>query len=403
MQTQQEPPPLQQRLRETATLFLRLGCTSFGGPVAHIGYFHEAVVVRHRWIDEASFADLVALCQALPGPASSQLVFALGRQRAGLAGAILASLCFTLPSALLMIGFGYGMLSLTGMSGMGWIRGLKLAAVAVVAQALWSMGRRLCPDRARLLLALGCAGLLLWLPGAVPQLAAMCLGGLLGWLLYRNQESPTKPGDSTPVGSHGWALLSLGGLAALLLGLPLAARLLGWDALRWFDAFYRSGALVFGGGHVVLPLLRAELVPTGWMSDAQFLAGYGAAQALPGPLFTLAGYLGTVLQGGRQAWLGGCVCLLGIFLPAWLLIGGALPFWHSLRSKAWMQAALKGTNAAVVGLLLAAFINPIALEGLTLTRDYFMAFACVVALERFKVPSWIIVLACAAYAQWPLP
>jgi len=397
------PPTAPHRLAELAKVFLRLGCTSFGGPVAHIGYLHEAIVRKHAWIEEAAFTDLVALCQALPGPASSQLVFALGRHRAGLPGALIASLCFTLPSALLMIGFGYGMLSLGAGAQGGWLHGLKLAAVAVVAQALWSMGRRLCPDLPRLCLASACAGLLLLAPGALPQLAAMSLGGFLGWLLYRKRHNSQAQPVSSPWHGHHGALVALLSFGSLLLLLPLGARLLGSPWLQWFDSFYRSGALVFGGGHVILPLLRAELVPQGWLSDGQFLAGYGAAQALPGPLFTLAAYLGTVMQGGRLAWLGGCVCLLGIFLPAWLLIGGSLPFWQRLRDRAWMQAALQGTNAVVVGLLLAAFINPICREGITGTRDLFMAFACLVALEQFKVPSWLIVLVCAAYAQWPLP
>jgi chromate transporter len=265
------------------------------------------------------------------------------------------------------------------------------------------MGRKLCPDLPRLFLALACGGLLLLVPGALPQLGVMVLGGLLGWLLYRHQHHSIARGHGSPWHEHRGALAALLCFAALLLLLPLAARLLGWQWLRWFDSFYRSGSLVFGGGHVVLPLLRAELVPTGWLADSQFLAGYGMAQALPGPLFTLSAYLGTVMQGGPQAWLGGCVCLLGIFLPAWLLIGGSLPFWHRLRDRGWMQAALQGTNAAVVGLLLAAFVNPICREGLAGTRDLFMAFACLIALERFKAPSWLIVLACAAYAQWPLP
>jgi len=284
-----------------------------------------------------------------------------------------------------------------------WVHGLKLAAVPVVAQAVWTMGRRLCPDRTRMLLGLAAAALLLLGSSNLTQLGVICLEGLAGWLLCRLPETDSPTGKTGPGAGHGGALAALMGFAALLLLLPAAAGLLGWPWLRWFDAFYRSGSLVFGGGHVVLPLLRSELVPTGWLSDDGFLAGYGAAQALPGPLFAVAGYLGTMLQGGRHAWVGGSICLVAVFLPAYLLVGGSLPFWQLLRRKAWMQAALRGVNAAVVGILLAAFLRPICTEGLVCTRDLFMAFACLFALMRFRAPSWLIVLACAAYAQWPLP
>jgi len=386
-------------LREVGGSFLKLGLISFGGPVAHIGYLREEFVNKRHWLDDEAYADLVALCQFLPGPASSQVVFALGRQRAGLAGALLASLGFTLPSAALMIFFGYSVTALGDLHGAGWLHGLKLAAVAVVAQAVWGMGGRLCPDRARLTLALAAAAGVLLVPSAFSQIGAIAIGAVAGWWLYRDEVEPKKMSAGAISRDHLWAAATLAGFALLLAILPVLATVSGDKNIAVFDSFYRAGSLVFGGGHVVLPLLRAETVPTGWISDDAFLAGYGFAQAVPGPLFTFAAYLGTVMHPGSQAWLGGLWCLLAIFLPAWLLIGGALPFWHSLRTKVWAQAALRGANAAVVGVLLAALYNPVWISGVTGGRSAALAIAAFAALQVWKAPPWAVVLVAAGLGQ----
>ncbi len=390
-------------LAEVALVFLRLGVTSFGGPVAHLGYFHEEIVRRRRWLEEPEYADLVGLCQFLPGPASSQVVFALGQRRAGILGAFVASLCFTLPSALLMIAFGYGIATVSGLRAAGWLHGLRLAAVAVVAQAVWVMGRKLCPDLPRLALALLAAAAVLAMPGAALQIGVIAAGGAAGWWLYRN-EPRTAAGSNTAsiARQHAWAALALVAFGLLLAGLPVVAKSAGNPALRVFDGFYRAGALVFGGGHVVLPLLRAEVVPPGWISDEQFLAGYGAAQAVPGPLFTFAAYLGTVITGGRQAWLGGLGCLFAIFLPAWLLIGGALPFWNLLRRRAGIQTALRGANAAVVGVLFAALCHPVWKESVGSVRDVGVVLVAFALLQFGRVPAWAVVLLAAAAGHWAL-
>ncbi len=390
----------ERRLGAIAGVFLRLGCTSFGGPVAHLGYLREEFVVRRRWLDDAAFADVVALCQFLPGPASSQVVYALGMQRAGLAGALVASACFTLPSAVLMILFAYGVIALGDLRTAGWLHGLKVAAVAVVAQAVWGMGRRLCPDAPRIALALAAAAALLVIPNALVQVGVIAAGAALGWIVYR-REAPT--GGPAPAGlarSHLWAAGILCGCGALLVALPLVATATGSQPLAIFDSFYRAGSLVFGGGHVILPMLRAEVVPPGWIADDLFLAGYGAAQAVPGPLFTFAAYLGTVIRGGETAWLGGVGCLLAIFLPAWMLIGGALPFWHVLRDRAWAQAALRGANAAVVGVLLAALYNPVWTEGIGGWPDVVAAVMALIVLERRLAPPWVVVILAAAAGPW---
>ncbi|MGN6552491.1 MAG: chromate efflux transporter, partial [Verrucomicrobiota bacterium] len=347
------------RLPELAGALLKLGLISFGGPVAHLSYLRAEFVGKRRWLDDAAYGDLVALCQFLPGPASSQVVFALGMQRAGWLGGILASICFTLPSAALMVAFAYGVAAIGNLQGAGWLHGLKLAAVAVVAQAVWGMGRNLCPDRARLTIAVAAAALLLVFPGALVQVGVIFGGGAVGWWLYRKAISSTEHPSPADWRHH----LIAGGILAmfllLLVLLPVLASTTGRKDIAVFDSFYRAGSLVFGGGHVILPLLRAEVVPNGWVADSTFLAGYGAAQALPGPLFTFAGYLGTAIDAGPNAWVGGLWCLLAIFLPGWLLIAGALPFWHQLRARTWTQAALHGANAAVVGVLLTALYNPV--------------------------------------------
>lgn len=398
-QHRRRPP---HRLFEVFGTFLKLGSISFGGPVAHLGYLREEFVNRRRWLDDAAYGDLVALCQFLPGPASSQVVFALGTQRAGWLGGLLASLCFTLPSAVLMMAFGYGVTALGDLSSAGWLHGLKLAAVAVVAQAVWGMGRNLCPDRARLTIAVGAAAWLLFFPGALVQVGIICGGGVIGGWLYRKSASSTGPPGPADWRHH----LIAGGMLAvfflLLALLPVLASTTGRKDIAVFDSFYRSGSLVFGGGHVILPLLRAEVVPNGWVADTTFLAGYGAAQALPGPLFTFAGYLGTAIHTGPNAWVGGLWCLLAIFLPAWLLIAGALPFWHQLRAKTWTQAALRGANAAVVGVLLAALYNPVWIEGVKDARDAAAAVTAFSLLQWWKAPPWLVVILAAAAGQWAL-
>jgi len=390
------------RLLEVLRSFLKLGLISFGGPVAHIGYLRDEFVSKRRWLDDAAYGDLVALCQFLPGPASSQVVFALGSQRAGWLGGLLASICFTLPSAVLMIGLAYGVANVGDLQHAGWLHGLKLAAVAVVAQAVWGMGRNLCPDRTRQTIAVTAAALLLLLPGALVQVAVILGGGVIGWWFYRT----TIP-RADPPGPPDWRHHAIaGGILAvfflLLVLLPVVAATTGRKDLATFDSFYRSGSLVFGGGHVILPLLRAEVVPNGWVADDTFLAGYGAAQALPGPLFTFAAYLGTAIHSGPQAWVGGLWCLLAIFVPAWLLIAGTLPFWHQLRAKAWTQAALRGANAAVVGVLLAALYSPVWTEGVKDARDVAAAFIAFGLLHWWKAPPWLVVMAAAGAGQWVL-
>lgn len=390
------------RLAEVFTSFLKLGLISFGGPVAHLSYLREEFVSKRRWMSDEAYADLVALCQFLPGPASSQVVFALGMQHAGWLGGLVASLCFTLPSAVVMILFGYGVGALGDLQHAGWLHGLKLAAVAVVAQAVWGMGRNLCPDRARLTIGVAAAALLLFFPGAVIQVGVIVGGGAIGWWLYRKVIPHSESAAPADWRHHLVAGAILGVFFLLLVLLPVLASTTGHKEVAVFDSFFRAGSLVFGGGHVVLPLLRAEVVPNGWVGDDAFLAGYGAAQAVPGPLFTFAAYLGTVMQPGPGAWLEGFWCLLAVFLPAWLLIGGALPFWHQLRVKTWTQAALRGANAAVVGVLLAALYNPVWTEGVKSARDVAAAVTAFGLLQWWKVPPWLVVLLAAAAGQWLL-
>lgn len=385
-------------------IFLRLGLTSFGGPVAHLGYFREEFVARRRWLTEDAYADLVALCQFLPGPASSQVGLALGLRQAGWGGALAAWLGFTLPSALVMALLGLGLVAGQGLVPAGVLHGLKVAAVAVVAQAVWGMARSLCRGPARLLLmVLACALALLW-PGVVGQVGAMLVAALAGLGLWGRAGAmpvpPSQGGLAAGVRPHTGALL-LAAFAALLVLLPLAARAWpqGWLVLA--DAFYRAGALVFGGGHVVLPLLQAEVVATGWVAADDFLAGYGLAQAVPGPLFTFAAFLGAAAGHGAGGWLGAAVCLVAIFVPAFLLVAGALPFWERLRHNARAQAALAGVNAAVVGLLLAALYHPVWTSAIHAPADLALALAAFAALVWARVPPWLVVPLCGA-AGWLL-
>ncbi|PCM93989.1 chromate transporter, partial [Pseudomonas aeruginosa] len=329
--------------------FLKLGCSAFGGPIAHLGYFRDEFVRRRGWLSESSYADLVALCQFLPGPASSQVGMALGLARAGYPGALAAWLGFTLPSALLLVLFALGLGRWGALLPEGVLHGLKIAAVAVVAQAVWGMGRSLCPDRPRLtLMALSCASVLAW-PTAWTQVAVIAGAGLAGRALLKTEAVEGHERLPIAIGYRG-ALLFLTLFAVLLVCLPLAARLWPEQWLRLLDAFYRAGSLVFGGGHVVLPLLQAEVVPKGWVDGDTFLAGYAAAQAVPGPLFTFAAFLGAASGPAPNGWSGALLCLLAIFLPSFLLVAGALPFWKSLRHERRVRATLAGVNAAVVGL-----------------------------------------------------
>ena len=371
--------------------FLKLGLTSFGGPVAHLGYFRDELVLRRRWLDEASYADIVGLCQFLPGPASSQVGLAIGLLRAGLPGALCAWLGFTAPSALALMLFGYGVSNFADFGNAAWLHGLKIVAVAVVAQAVWGMGRNLCPDRNRFTLAIAAAVLALVLPSSIAQIGAIAAGGLIGWW-FLPADAAAAPGH---LGVHLDRRVSIAALLlffALLALLPLLAGATDAQAIRLFDSFYRSGSLVFGGGHVVLPLLQREVVPPGWVTNDAFLAGYGAAQAVPGPLFTFAAYLGVAMKVPPNGWLGGLICLVGIFLPSFLLIVGALPFWGELRRRASVAAALKGVNAAVVGLLLAALYSPVWTSAITGPADLAIGLAAFLLLAVWNAPPWLIVV-----------
>lgn len=378
-------------------IFLRLGLTSFGGPVAHLGYFRAEFVQRRRWLSERAYADLVALCQFLPGPASSQVGMALGLVRGGWGGALAAWAGFTLPSALLLAVLAVGLSARGDLVPQGMLHGLKVVAVAVVAQAVWGMARTLCKGPARMAFMLVSAAVLWRWSGVGAQVGVMLLAGLLGWVLWgRGAGVGTAHADAPlplPLGRRGGAVL-LALFGALLVLLPLVAHAGPGRLWALVDAFYRTGALVFGGGHVVLPLLQAEVVQTGWVAPDAFLAGYGAAQAAPGPLFTFAAFLGASVQGWPSGALGAAVCLVSIFLPAFLLVAGALPFWEPLRASRAAQGALAGVNAAVVGLLLAALIDPVGTSALHGWADAALALAAFWALQRAKLPPWAVVLAC---------
>jgi chromate transporter len=388
---------------EVLWAFLWLGLTSFGGPIAHLGYFREELVTRRRWLDDRAYADIVALCQFLPGPASSQTGIAIGLLRAGYAGALAAWVGFTLPSALAMVLFAYGIGLLGNAAGLGWLHGLKAAAVAVVAQALLGMARTLTPDPPRATLAVAAAVAALALPSAWGQISAIVLGAAVGMALLKREAPTDHTALPLPVSRAAGAAL-LGAFVVLLIGLPILASASSSQALKQFDAFYRAGSLVFGGGHVVLPLLQAAVVPPGWVSDEAFLAGYGAAQAVPGPLFTFAAYLGAVMQIGPNGWLGAAICLVGIFLPSFFLVIGAMPFWEELRRGATARAALAGVNAAVVGLLLAAFYRPVWVTGIGGPGDFALAITAFLLLFMWRTPPWLVVvlsaIAGAAIAAW---
>lgn len=383
---------------EVFVVFLRLGLTSFGGPVAHLGYFREAFVAQRRWLSEHAYADIVALCQFLPGPASSQVGMVVGLSRAGYLGALAAWVGFTLPSAVALILFALGLSRYGNVMPAGALHGLKVAAVAVVAQAVWGMARSLCPDAPRITLMALAAVAVSLVPSPACQLGVMVVAGLIGARRFRSGDAVPHEPLPVPVG-HGVALLCLAAFAVLLVGLPFAARASGNHAVALFDAFYRAGALVFGGGHVVLPLLQAAVVPPGWVDNDTFLAGYGAAQAVPGPLFTFAAFLGAAGTLAPNGWAGGALCVAAIFAPSFLLVFGALPFWERLRRHGATRAALAGVNAAVVGLLLAALFHPVWTSAVLAPPDFALALLALVALAVWRVPPWAVVLACAL-AGW---
>jgi chromate transporter len=376
---------------EVLRVYLKLGVSSFGGPIAHIGYFREEFVVRRRWLDERAFVDLVALCQFLPGPASSQVGFSIGLMRAGYAGALAAWVGFTLPSAILLVLFAYGAGSLNGRLGTGVLHGLKLVAVAIVAQAVWGMARTLCADRQRASIAVVVALIILFSGSSLSQIGGIVLGGIAGLWLCR-AAPPAEHGHFAIPLSRGAGVAALSLFFVLLLGLPILQKLQPWQGLAVFDAFYRSGALVFGGGHVVLPLLREAFVPPGWVSDDAFLAGYGAAQAVPGPLFTFAAYLGAVVKASPHGLAGAALGLFGIFIPGMLILLGALPFWESFRKRASAQAAMRGVNAAVVGVLGAALYNPVWTSSVKTPGDFGVALAGFVLLTVWRVPPLAVVI-----------
>ncbi|WP_312358900.1 chromate efflux transporter [Agrobacterium sp.] len=380
---------------EVFAAFLKLGVTSFGGPIAHLGYFRDELVVRRKWIDEAGYADLVALCQFLPGPASSQVGFALGLLRAGPLGALMAWTAFTLPSAILLLLFATIAASIEGPVGTGLLHGLKIVAVAVVAQAVWGMAKSLAPDRQRASIALAGIVCVVFLAGAFGQILALAVGAIAGLVFCRDGavRDASHLQFRVPKSVGYIALVAF----ILLLGLlPLLAAVAGSQGLSLFDAFYRAGALVFGGGHVVLPLLQSEVVATGWVAEDAFIAGYGATQAVPGPLFTFAAYLGAVVAPQPNGVAGAAIALIAIFLPGMLLLIGALPFWEGFRRHLLAQAVMRGANAAVVGILGAALYDPVWTSAIFTSKDFTLALAGFILLTVWKTPPWVVVVICAA-------
>ncbi len=380
-------------LLEIFLVFLRLGCTSFGGPVAHIGYYRAELVAKRRWVTEATFADLVALCQFMPGPASSQTGMAIGLIRGGPLGMLAAWAGFTLPSAVAMTVFAYGVGAIGDLSQAGWLRGLKLVAVAVVAQAVWGMARSLAPDRARASVAVTACLVCLAVPSSFGQIAAILLGALVGVTALPSEpqgaDKPVSMGITIPAGVAVGLLVTF---FALLAGLPVLTDLTGGHFVALVDAFYRAGSLVFGGGHVVLPLLQATVVEPGWVDPNLFLAGYGATQAMPGPIFTFAAFLGAVETPGPNGWIGAVVATVSIFASSFLLVGGLLPFWDTLRHRPGVRAALRGVNAAVVGVLLAALFTPIWTGAVHTATDFGLGLVAFLLLVLWAMPPWLVVV-----------
>lgn len=376
---------------EVFWVFLKLGVTSFGGPIAHLGYFRDELVQRRRWLRDDDYGDLVALGQFLPGPASSQVGFGIGLYRAGPAGAIAAFLAFTLPSAIVLVAFAFGASLFQGVVGGGLLAGLKIVAVAIVAQAVWGMARNLTPDRQRAGIAVVAALIALLMAGSVGQVGALVVGAIAGLIFCRTATSTGANMIRFPVTrTAGVICLSL--FLLLLLGLPILASTTQLGTIQLFDAFYRAGSLVFGGGHVVLPLLQAGVVESGWVSSDQFLAGYGAAQAVPGPLFTFAAYLGMLSTVGPGGIAGAAIALAGIFLPGFLILVGVLPFWNTFRTQPSAQAIMRGANAAVVGILAAALYDPVFTTAITGPASFGLALVCFVLLVSWRIPAWGVVI-----------
>jgi chromate transporter len=385
---------------EVFLVFLRLGCTSFGGPVAHLGYYRADLVAKRQWLTEATFADIVALCQFMPGPASSQTGMAIGLIRGGPLGMVAAWLGFTLPSAVAMTLFAYGVDAVGDLSHAGWLRGLKLVAVAVVAQAVWGMARSLAPDRVRASVAVAACLVCLAVPSSIGQIGAILLGAVIGLAALpreaRGTDSPASMGVRVPAGV---AVALLVAFFALLFGLPLLADAAGGHLVRLVDAFYQAGSLVFGGGHVVLPLLQSTVVTPGWVDQNLFLAGYGATQAMPGPIFTFAAFLGAAEIPGPNGWVGALVATVSIFASSFLLVGGLLPFWDTLRHRDGVRAALRGVNAAVVGVLLAALFTPIWTGSVHSSADFGVGLVAFLLLTLWGMAPWAVVVLGAVAGQ----
>ncbi|MEO8528814.1 MAG: chromate efflux transporter [Pseudolysinimonas sp.] len=395
-ETSTEPPAAPRgEVGEVAATFLKLGLTSFGGPIAHLGYFRAELVEKRKWIDEKGYGDLVALSQFLPGPASSQVGVAMGLLRAGPLGAIVAFLAFTLPSAILLVAFAFGAAWVSGPIGAGVLAGLKVVAVAVVAQAVLGMARTLIPDRQRAAIAVVAIALVVLAGGVFGQVGAIVLGVIAGLIFCRAAIPEPTSSMRFPV-SRPAGVVALSLFATLLVGLPILAAAVRAPGVAVFDAFYRAGALVFGGGHVVLPLLETQVVDPGWVSHGDFLAGYGAAQAVPGPLFSFSAYLGAILEPGPNGILGAVIALIAIFLPGFLILIGVLPFWNSLRTRPLAQAGMRGANAAVVGILAAALYDPVFTSAVTGAPQFLLAVICFTLLVAWRVPPWIVVLVGAA-------
>lgn len=371
---------------EILLISTRLGLTSFGGPTAHLAYFHEEYVRKRKWMDEKSYADLVALAQFLPGPASSQVGIGIGVMKAGITGGIISFIGFTLPSVIVLMIFALLLIEFDA-SSVGWLHGLKIVAVAIVAHAIIGMTKKLTPDIKRKTIALlALIGTLLW-QTATTQVSVILIAGLVGFLLFKEHPKTKTERSYFPIAKSA-SIICLVFFFTLLIALPLLSELTGSHWVAMFDSFYRSGSLVFGGGHVVLPLLEQEFVPAGLISKEAFLAGYGATQAVPGPLFTFAAYLGTVMKG----WQGGLVATFAVFLPAFLLIVGVLPFWDSLRNNTKVKGAIIGVNAAVIGILISAFYMPIWTSSIINATDFALAAILFSMLAFFKLPPWIIVV-----------
>lgn len=371
--------------------FLRLGLTSFGGPIAHLGYFHHEFVQKKKWINEHAYADLVTLCQFLPGPASSQVGMAIGLTRGGIFGAILAWIGFTLPSALILILFALGVNQYDSLLNQSLLHGLKVVAVAVVAQAVWGMSKKLCPDKERALIAILASLAVLYFKTSFTQIAVILTAGFLGVLFLKEKSNlphvSVKSGLSKRTGT---IFLTL--FISILIISPIVREVYPEQWVKLFDSFYRAGSLVFGGGHVVLPLLQAEVVPSGWVNNDLFMAGYGLAQAIPGPLFAFSAYLGAVSNFPPNGWTGATLCLVAAFLPSFLLILGALPFWETLRNIPRIKLAMLGVNASVVGILLAALYHPVWTSAIFGIKDMALALGGFILLEFLKLPSWVVVL-----------